>query len=260
MLATDQGGKFEPIELSYRIDLDGKQMKREIRQRTDTGRSYAGATMHASPGTHEAAVEVLRHVAPPGARVLDVGAGSGAFSLRLRDAGWNPTALDAMVNTEVEGVQFIESDVAGLSDIIEPESFPIVVVIETMEHLPNPSKFLQDCYEVLAPGGVLMLTTPNVLHPYSKIKYLVKGKYWLFDEVAYWSTGHITPLPEWLLREHLKRAGFTAIRWGTGGYFETSGIRRAAIRLISATARRGAQLPSTGEGVVLIMVAEKPTA
>jgi len=232
----------------------------EMRQRTDTGRSYAGATMHASPGTHEAALGALRHVAPPGARVLDVGAGSGAFSLRLRDAGWCPIALDATVSTELDGIRFIESDVAALSNVVEPESFPVVVVIETMEHLPNPSKFLQDCYEVLEPGGVLLLTTPNVLHPYSKIKYMIKGKYWLFDELAYWSTGHITPLPEWLLREHLKRAGFTAIRWGTGGYFEATGIRRTAIQLLSAVARRGAQLPSTGEGVVLVMAAQKPTA
>lgn len=41
--------------------------------------------------------------------------------------------------------------------------------------MPNPSKFLQDCYEVLEPGGVLLLTTPNVLHPYSKIKYVIKA-------------------------------------------------------------------------------------
>jgi SAM-dependent methyltransferase len=235
-------------------------MNAEMRHRTDTGRTYAGATMHAAPGTHEAALEVLRHVAPQGARVLDVGAGSGAFSLRLRDAGWYPTALDATVSTELDGIRFIESDVAALSSAVERENFPIVVVIETIEHLPNPSKFLQDCYDVLEPGGVLLLTTPNVLHPYSKIKYVIKGKYWLFDEIAYWSAGHITPLPEWLLREHLKRAGFAAIKWGTGGYFHTTGIRRVAIQLLSAVARRGARLPSTGQGVVLIMTAQKPTA
>jgi SAM-dependent methyltransferase len=232
----------------------------QMRHRTDTGRTYSGATMHAAPGTHETALEVLRLTAPLGLNVLDVGAGSGAFSLRLRDAGWTPTALDAVVGTKLNGIRFIESDIAELSKVITPESVPVVVAVETIEHLQNPFKFLEDCYRILEPGGVLLITTPNILHPYSRIKFFAKGSYWLFDKISYWSTGHITPLPEWLLRLHLEHAGFTNILWGTGGSFDATGIRRIAIRLLGIGARRCSQLPSTGDGVILIMTARKPRA
>lgn len=233
-------------------------MTRNMRQRTDTGRSYAGATMHAAPRAHEDTLRIFRDVCTSGCPVLDVGAGSGAFSLRLRDAGWYPTALDATITPDLDGIRTIVTDIADLSDAVGPSSFPAVVSIETIEHLPNATKFLHDCYDVLQPGGTLLLTTPNVLHPYSRLKYLTKGKYWLFDESAYWSTGHITPLPEWLLREHLVRAGFTDIRWGTAGQFEASGIRRLAFRALSVLVIRRAQLPAGADGVNLVMVARKP--
>lgn len=232
-----------------------------INHRTATDRHYAGVVMHAAPGTHEAAIGVLRSVAPAGTRVLDVGAGSGSFSRRLRDAGWSPTALDLSVDEQVDtvdGIEFIEADVADLVGAVQGTTFPTIVAIETVEHLPNPTQFLRDCFTVLEPGGVLLLTTPNILHPYSRLKFAAKGTYWFFDKAAYWSTGHITPLPEWLLREHLIGAGFEDIRSGRGGSFDVRGMRRRMVRALSRASAGGEELCSSGDGVALIMAAAKP--
>jgi len=92
-----------------------------MRQRTDTGRSYAGTTMHAGQETNGAAIESIRHV---GSRVLDVGAGSGAFSLRRRDVGWHPTTLDAKVSAALEGIRFSEADVTTLSSAVGRKAIP----------------------------------------------------------------------------------------------------------------------------------------
>jgi hypothetical protein len=42
-------------------------------------------------------------------------------------------------------------------------SFERVVATEILEHLATPALFLSECWRVLRPGGVLYLTTPNVV-------------------------------------------------------------------------------------------------
>src|SRR3712207_7345513 len=65
-------------------------------RRTAAHGYYAGHSVHAAPGVHEYAVELVRAALPQGGRVLEVGAGCGALALRLRDAGLDvvPTDLD----------------------------------------------------------------------------------------------------------------------------------------------------------------------
>jgi SAM-dependent methyltransferase len=37
----------------------------------------------------------------------------------------------------------------------------VVVSFETIEHVPSPAGFVRECRRVLAPGGLLVLSTPN---------------------------------------------------------------------------------------------------
>jgi SAM-dependent methyltransferase len=37
----------------------------------------------------------------------------------------------------------------------------VVVSFETVEHVPEPRAFLHECHRVMAPGGVLIMSTPN---------------------------------------------------------------------------------------------------
>jgi ubiquinone/menaquinone biosynthesis C-methylase UbiE len=40
-------------------------------------------------------------------------------------------------------------------------SVDVVISFETIEHVPNPGRFLDECARVLAPGGMLIISTPN---------------------------------------------------------------------------------------------------
>ena len=40
-------------------------------------------------------------------------------------------------------------------------SVDLVVSFETIEHVPNPGRFLDECARVLVPGGKLIVSTPN---------------------------------------------------------------------------------------------------
>ena len=41
--------------------------------------------------------------------------------------------------------------------------FETILSFETIEHLPDPKKFIQELYRILKPEGYLVLTTPNIL-------------------------------------------------------------------------------------------------
>lgn len=68
----------------------------KIRHRSgeNTTGSYGGIPIHAAESVHKAVVELLRDRLLPNAAVADIGAGQGALSQRLHDAGFNVTAFD----------------------------------------------------------------------------------------------------------------------------------------------------------------------
>jgi SAM-dependent methyltransferase len=97
-------------------------------------------------------------------RALDVGCATGALLASLRDSGWEP-----------QGVEISEAQARygegryGLpifAGTLEAASFPggsfdLVHASHLIEHLNSPAAFLDEAARVLAPGGLLALTTPN---------------------------------------------------------------------------------------------------
>jgi len=97
-------------------------------------------------GLHEFVVgDVLPAFLKPGARALDLGAGSGAFATRLQSAGCDVMAVDRDFSRQIRG-----------------GPFDLVTAIEVFEHMESPIGFLRNVRELLAPGAVAVLTTPNV--------------------------------------------------------------------------------------------------
>lgn len=55
---------------------------------------------------------------------------------------------------------FIQGDAQDLS-FFKPAVFAAVLCSEMLEHVPDPDAVFFECFRVLSPGGVLLLTTPN---------------------------------------------------------------------------------------------------
>jgi 2-polyprenyl-3-methyl-5-hydroxy-6-metoxy-1,4-benzoquinol methylase len=139
----------------------------------------------------------------PGGDVLDLGAGSGAMSLRLLDLGFRVTAAD------IVGEKFGLHDRVTLKLVDLNLSFSNefntvfdgIVAIEVLEHLENPRKFLKECLKVLKPEGRLLITTPNVDNPVSKALFLRESSFMWFNDLDYETEGHITPITQWQLNK-----------------------------------------------------------
>jgi 2-polyprenyl-3-methyl-5-hydroxy-6-metoxy-1,4-benzoquinol methylase len=151
----------------------------------------------------ERAVRSLRPTTPD-TRWLDFGCGHGGLVRYLRDAGWHATFgydTGAMADTaRAAGLPILSDEALEQAH----SSFEVVTLIEVLEHVPDPVSLLQRIRRLLAPGGVLFLTTGNAA-PYRR--RLLDWRYVLPDvHVSFFE-------PQTLVRA-LERAGFVTERRG----------------------------------------------
>ncbi|NIA21256.1 MAG: methyltransferase domain-containing protein [Anaerolineaceae bacterium] len=163
---------------------------------------YKGFLMRTAPGLHEAAFSLLARFHSGGASVLDLGAGEGALALRLSEAGYACEAVELLPDRfQVEGVPCHNLDLNGDFAAAIAKTFDVVAAIEIIEHLENPRHFLAQCRQLLSPGGIILLSTPNIEDVYSRLRFLARGRFSFFRESHYDQMGHITPLAGWQLRQ-----------------------------------------------------------
>jgi ubiquinone/menaquinone biosynthesis C-methylase UbiE len=113
--------------------------------------------------------EVIRLLRESGVKgsILDVGCGPGLNVAALRDAckDWRPIGADfspkgiEIAMREVGGI-FLNLDAHHLS--FRDESLQAVVMTHVIGHVAEPGGVLAEIRRVLAPGGTMVITTPNL--------------------------------------------------------------------------------------------------
>jgi len=111
---------------------------------------------------------------PSGSKwMLDVGCGSGAFTIGVARRGYRAlglswdernqnTARERASICNVALAEFEVMDVRHLDQRVDlTERFEIVVCCETIEHILNDQKLMIDMSRCLKSGGTLLLTAPN---------------------------------------------------------------------------------------------------
>lgn len=151
-------------------------------------------------------MEKARQYAAANGRALDLGAWSGALTKKLQDAGFDVSAGDIENHLQIPA-KFVALDFNNPGfDRAFAEPFDLVTSVEVIEHLENPSAFLRSISRLLKPGGIAILTTPNVDNVAARIKFLLSGKIRAMDEMA---PEHITPIHlDLFLRQILPKTGF----------------------------------------------------
>ena len=191
-----------------------------------------------APGLHEFLLQRIfpRYICA-GGRALDLGAGSGALALRLRDAGWDVLAADVNAAEYKACLPFLQLDFnrQDFASELSSGTFRLVTCVEVIEHVENPIGFLRNVKRLLSPGGVAVLTTPNVDSTPARIKFLLRGTIRMMDAAS--EKTHITPI-FWDLftRQYLPRSELQLLEhyvYPVRGYQMTRPVLAVPMRLIS---------------------------
>ncbi|MFQ5479419.1 MAG: class I SAM-dependent methyltransferase [Candidatus Binatia bacterium] len=115
-----------------------------------------------------------------GKRVLDAGCGEGFGTQTLVGTADSVTGVDYSAEAvaackrkwNMPGLEFFQLDLTSPGDF--NDTFDLVLNFQVLEHIEDELPFLEGLRKRLAPGGVLMLTTPNRLKSFSENPYHVR--------------------------------------------------------------------------------------
>jgi len=111
-------------------------------------------------------LQLLQSLVPHGAKILDVAAAQGNFSIALAENGykvtWNDLREDLAgyveLKREFSDITYVPGNIL---DIKFKELFDCVLLAEIIEHVAHPDEFLKSIAKLVKSGGYIVMTTPN---------------------------------------------------------------------------------------------------
>ncbi|HYX18489.1 MAG TPA: methyltransferase domain-containing protein [Nostoc sp.] len=121
---------------------------------------------HAYANRRKHTLELIQKIAKPGAKVLDVAAAQGNFTLYLAELGyevtWNDLREELIDYVKLKWEYGIVNYAPGnIFDLDFDSQFDIVLIAEVIEHVAHPDDFLRKIAQMLKPGGHIVISTPN---------------------------------------------------------------------------------------------------
>ena len=117
---------------------------------------------------HREHARILNQLAVLGTRqgkLLDVGCLWGSFLGSAHQSGFDVTGVEPFGKAAIyvrEILKLNASQGTLRSAGFPSESFDVVTILDVIEHLTDPVTELKEAYRVLKPGGLLVVSTPNV--------------------------------------------------------------------------------------------------
>lgn len=99
----------------------------------------------------------------PGARILDIGCGNGDFLELAQRGGWQVVGVEPDPKAaEMARGRGLDVRNGGV-EVLDPvrEKFDGITLNHVIEHVHDPLRLLQACFQMLNPGGWIWLETPN---------------------------------------------------------------------------------------------------
>jgi SAM-dependent methyltransferase len=177
--------------------------------------------------TNDKVLEIVRPLLKEGMKVADIGAGEGFFSQLLgryveSELGVEPSGMISSCDIFPRYFRYAAIECLPIaSDGRLPyadASIDIACSLEVVEHVEDQFEFARELFRIVKPGGIAILSTPNILNINSRWRNLHSGFAVLFDPLLLSSadpvhtSGHINPVSYYYLAYQLTRAGFGSTR------------------------------------------------
>jgi 2-polyprenyl-3-methyl-5-hydroxy-6-metoxy-1,4-benzoquinol methylase len=157
--------------------------------------------------------------ARPGGRWLDVGCGRGYLVQAAAKNGFSGCGID--LSTEFADDPSVDLRRADLFDPqFEAETFDIISVINVLDHIGDPRRFLTRTIELLTPGGLLFIHVPNE-------RYFDKRPF--RGQSTYIPNVHIVNYSQDNVADLLSRVGFSSCKIMAPRFKGSSSWRRMSL-------------------------------
>ncbi len=174
----------------------------------------------ASPATvsrypFSARPEMLAFVPGTARTVLDVGCGPGGFGQALRQADparkrelW---AVEADPAVAAEAAPYYDTMVTGLFPEAlagRERTFDCIVCNDVLEHVADPWATLRATRPLLAPGGVVVASIPNVRNIRVVVDLVLRGR-WTYTDIGIMDRTHLRFFTGASIRDLFSESGYT---------------------------------------------------
>ncbi len=151
----------------------------------------------------------------PHSKILEIGCHSGDFTAYLSNLGHEVTGIEsdaaAVQRAKQKGIEVIHLDVERIqASLAAHHQFDVILAMDVLEHLKEPSDVLRTLHPYLHPRGRLIVTGPNVAH-WAVRKNLLLGR-WEYTETGIMDRTHLRFYTRSTWRRLLQDGGFRVIR------------------------------------------------
>jgi SAM-dependent methyltransferase len=149
------------------------------------------STVKAIGHTKAKALELVSRHVPAGEKVLELSCGEGILADAMLRSGYQVRGSNYSVYPQRNPAVPVDTGVDLLEPLPYPDaSFDCVVLSEVLQNVPDHRFVLGEVARVLRPGGVFVLTTPNMMNVKSRLHFLFTG----YFKVKWMFIGHDVPL------------------------------------------------------------------
>lgn len=159
----------------------------------------------------------LEQYQPP-ARLLEIGCGPGTLMQVARERGWEVQGLEingqAVAHARAQGLPVIEGVLPHPE--LEGRVFDAIVMNDVIEHIPDPGAAARKVHDLLVPGGIFFLTTPDIGSPLARLL----GSRWVHTKPL----EHLVYFDRRTVRRFLEEQGFEVLDVRSVGRVRNLGV------------------------------------
>ncbi|MBK8971934.1 MAG: class I SAM-dependent methyltransferase [Hahellaceae bacterium] len=155
-------------------------------------------------------------------KYLDIGGGNG-YLINLVKANFNVESFTCDYTDKLMEIKGQKVDLVDLNQGRLPydsDTFDLITMTEVIEHLENHRELLKEISRVLKEGGLLVMSTPNILNIKSRIRFFLYGFWNLFGPMhtknsdLHSTGGHINPIHYFYIVHSAMDASLEEVTWG----------------------------------------------
>lgn len=163
--------------------------------------------------SHTAVIELVEGLGRASLRVLEVGCSTGYMGAFLQGRGHTVTGVEPQPAAAAAAKRVLGEVFCGtLGDFVAAAPgthFDVITLADVLEHIADPVAALRLCGELLAPGGHVVISVPNVTH--GSVRAMMLDGRWDYQELGILDRTHLRFFSRRGLLECLGNAGMAVL-------------------------------------------------